>query len=44
MQISANRDECAGWRIRIVDRIKHVIKAGREWVSSPQIEELIGQN
>jgi fatty-acyl-CoA synthase len=29
--------------IRIVDRIKDVIKSGGEWVSSLQIEELIGQ-
>jgi fatty-acyl-CoA synthase len=29
--------------IRIVDRIKDVIKTGGEWVSSLQIEELIGQ-
>ena len=29
--------------IRITDRMKDVIKSGGEWVSSLQIEELIGQ-
>jgi fatty-acyl-CoA synthase len=29
--------------LRIVDRIKDVIKTGGEWVSSLQIEDLIGQ-
>jgi fatty-acyl-CoA synthase len=32
-----------GGYLRIVDRIKDVIKTGGEWVSSLQIEDLIGQ-